>query len=1421
MSELLISRLTTWFDCQPSQRALHDAHCEISWGVLGHEARHLATCIGNRGMGTGQLIAVIGPRNVETVIALVGVMLSGAAYTIVEVPGLPFDASDRLAQIQPDLVIATGGFAPTCANALTYSLAGNGQPGTGVTRDAGGPEAAAYVLYTSGSTGEPKGVAVSHGNIAHYCQSLAQALAIPPGLSYAHVSTFAADLGNTGLFLMLWTGGSLYIADEAERKDPQALYRLLMERDIDVLKITPTQWRTVLAQIPASPGRRPALGWLLLGGEALESSLAQATLASGATARLINHYGPTETTVGVSIYPVVEQGSAGADERSVPIGKALGGTHFRVVDPEGNLCAPEQTGELFIGGPQVAIGYWKRPELNQGRFLNIAGMRYYRTGDRVVLDSDGHLRFMGRGDLQVKVNGYRVELSHIEAVLLSALDTRAVVVHHRFDDRDYLLCACEGLSRSAPELRTRLAQHLPPHMIPFSFYLLPLLPMNANGKLDRSAVSVELIKRFADDLGDVVVEHAETATPEDKIRAKFQRHCRTANVGTTSNFFDMGGDSLDAVRLISELQLDGFDVTARAFLSAPTLEGLFAQLDRERPCSPAQHHDAVEGPCAAGPAQAWFLQQDFREPNRWSQSMFIEAGVALNADRLREATAQVLQRHPLLRSRFHFDHATEQWVFEATDTYATAFSHVETGAVSDLDTLLNGRYTALEQNLNISTGRLFFLELIEAGGHQYLLAVAHHLVVDVVSWGLILDELTVHYTHPANATPLRARTYDRWVRHLHQEGPRWASDSAWWRQRLPDACSPSFEAGTENDAQTAWIAFTPAQTSTILENATATGVPIDRYLMGTYLQVANRHWPEPTVGVTIESHGRLSLNDDVDVSRTVGWFTAAFPVVLNAVDLLDTPAQVIEQALREIPDLGHSHALSGLPPLATRYCFNYLGRARLGLRDDLKLRPALVTYEGVRGQENHRVNQFKLTGRLVEDQLVLDLNFNGRATSSAHMQHFVQDFRTALLGEAANPHPCYLSPHSSSGALWNIPRQVLMHKRTQEDARARPAPSCLFLTGATGFLGVHVLRELLSHSQATIHCLVRAGSPAMAWQRLADTWAYYFKDDTPALSSTRVNVLVGDVCQLGFGLAQGEWDQLAARVDSVYHFAADTRLVGSRADMQRSIVGPTHELVRLLETGRGKSLHFMSTLAVGGCYRGDGPVRFDEDALDVGQSFLNEYERSKFMAEGVVRELAYRGHSAFIYRSGNVTGHSQTALFQRNADANRWVQCISAIAHAGTAPLSYDEPLVLSPIDTVAQGIVALSLDPMLPAGTYHVDSPFTVSANQFVQALQQLDIPVRRIDADGLQAALERSGKTALAPVALGMFWASREPRNVTYDHSRTLARLRTYGIEFPQLSSTWVDHFVRRLDDLGLFRQATPMERTASSKNRSQPQC
>ncbi|QDQ83391.1 non-ribosomal peptide synthetase [Paraburkholderia megapolitana] len=1393
----------------------------LTYGELNTQAESLALTLGANGVKPGQLVVLFMPRSPAIVMGMLAIMMAGGAYTVVEANGAPHEQLKQIADIDADFLIVS--------SELTHLAGETGLPwctSHGAPADMRAPlesrlvpapgDATAYVLFTSGSTGVPKGVAVSHDNLAHYCTGLIVRLGLPDGMTYAHVSTLSADLGNTCLFTALWTGGTLYLAGEHERKDPLAMVSALNRHRVNVLKITPTHWKSILAVAQAAGEHAPKLEWLILGGERLQTALARRTLESGVTRRLANHYGPTESTIGVTVQPVALAALGDDGDATVPIGRPFGRTTLKIRTAEGIFGTADIEGELYIGGPSVAQGYRNREEATRERFVELENStgRYYRTGDWVRADGEGTITFLGRVDRQVKVNGYRVELEHVERAIRSKADIgHVVVVHHRHQEHDYLLCAYEGLAQEPAALRREMQHILPGYMIPVVFEHYASLPTNQNGKIDGGTIKQLLIdtfsRRHAPGAAYLASAHADDDL-QTFITRVFRKYVGERCYSPDDNFFDLGADSLDAIQLIAELQLSGYPVSAHAFLERPTVRGVLAMIDGEQARTapaPAPEETADRWPCS--PAQQEFLKRGFAEPNRWNQAMVLELGVQLDPLVLERAFDRLVSEHALLRAGFHRDEALGQWYFRSQPTVDSILSicAAQEAPWSDLGPFVNERYGHLASQLDIESGQTFRAELSIIRGKQFLLLVGHHLAVDVISWRILLDDLMRHYSVLEGVEPatraIRSCTFGQWCQHLETHQARLYADRNYWLEQPRQEPFSASHAGVEAHSGTAWIAFSAVETEALSKIAASQNMGIDRMLLAGFFEQCADARPDEVVQVDVESHGRLSLSPDVDVSRTIGWFTSTFPVAFERGQITSIGlASALHERLNRLPNLGHAYTLiDGMQHgTRSRYCFNFLGRQRLGLRNDWKMKLVSIELPSLRGAQNDRVYDLKLTGKIVDGQLILDLNFDASADTAPSIEQFVLNLKERIL-QPVDPGlrssgPPRMHDANSSGALWNIPADIVSSNGAD---RKRRSYESIFVTGANGFIGIYALYELLLSTDAHIICLVRDSGDESAASRLFDAWSAFFDPNELESRWSRISVIAGDITQPCLGMSDVEWDMTSRSADAIYHFAADTRLVGSTTEMRASILHSTREIVRLAEQGRQKDLHFMSTLAVSGMCAGDEPRTFDEDSLDVGQTFFNEYERTKFDAEVLVRNFAYQGRSAFIYRSGNVTGHSETALFQRNATANRWVQCLRAIVTIGKAPRVYTERIILSPVDIVARGIVAISLDSNVSGGTFHVDSESAVPASMFIDSIEALGAPIERVDNANLAELFRHSGRLDHADIALGYFWAVRGSRNIRYDNSRTLAMLASSDIAFRPLDSAWVTRFVENLRQSG----------------------
>jgi thioester reductase-like protein/amino acid adenylation domain-containing protein len=451
-------------------------------------------------------------------------------------------------------------------------LGGLGQPSI---------ENLAYVLYTSGSTGQPKGVAIEHRQILNYLHTILEKLELPAGAKFATVSTFAADLGNTVIFPALCTGGCLHIVSQDRASDPEALAEYFQRHPIDCLKIVPSHLATLLAS-SASSSVLPRQ-CLVLGGEAASWDLIEKVQQSAPNCRILNHYGPTETTVGVLTYPVKSKGDS-YNTKTVPIGRAIANTQVYLLDEQLQPVPIGVPGELYIGGAGLAREYLNRPELTAEKFITVENLggqdthptRVYKTGDKARYLPDGNIEFLGRVDYQVKIRGFRVELGEIEAVLSQHPGVRQAVVSLSEDEsgNNRLIGYVVPNPKQAPsvsDLRHFLLNKFPEYMVPSAFVLLKTLPLTPNGKVDRRALPAA--EQTRPELEAVFV--APRTQIEQQLAEIWAKLLGLEKVGIHDNFFDLGGHSLLITQLLAKVR-DTFQVnlSLRSLFELPTVANI-------------------------------------------------------------------------------------------------------------------------------------------------------------------------------------------------------------------------------------------------------------------------------------------------------------------------------------------------------------------------------------------------------------------------------------------------------------------------------------------------------------------------------------------------------------------------------------------------------------------------------------------------------------------------------------------------------------------------------------------------------------------------------------------------------------------------------------------------------------------------------
>ncbi|MFF8959712.1 amino acid adenylation domain-containing protein [Streptomyces sp. NPDC014894] len=802
------------------------------------------------------------------------------------------------------------------------------------------PQHPAYVIYTSGSTGRPKGVVTTHHGLAALAAAQAERLRVDPGSRVLQLASPSFDASVMESLMALATGATLVVPEPGPLAG-ELLGETIAARRITHALIPPT------ALTGLEPDGLETLRTLVVGGEACSAPLA-ARWAPGR--RMINAYGPTEATACVTMSePLVPGGTP-------PIGGPLTGVRLHVLDTMLRPAPPGAVGELYAAGPGVAQGYLGRPGLTAERFTaepgGPPGSRMYRTGDLVSRDERGVLRYHGRGDDQIKIRGFRVEPGEIAAALQSDPAVRTAAVTVRQDGAGgprrlvgYLVPADPSAAIDTDAVRAGLARSLPDHMVPGALVTVDALPVTPNGKLDTAALPAPDFSAAAG--------RAACGTPEEeRLAAVFAAVLRLPAVGAEDDFFALGGDSILSIQLVARARAAGVRVTPREIFEHPTVRRLAALVAERDPvtagAAPGDPAPAT-GEAPLTPVMRWLAGR--RGPfGRFSQSMLLTLPPGIGDEALARVLGAVLDRHDALRARADLAAGT---FFVPPGPYDTAdlLEHGEGDGRFD-DAGLAREVDRLAAGLDPAAGRMVRARVWRPGGpgSGRLLLVVHHLVVDGVSWRILLDDLAQAWSAVAEGrAPALApvpTSFRGWAHALTERAAGRAAELPLWREALtaPGALpriAPG-RTGAVGRARHRIVALPAGTTRTLLTTAVERhGARVQDVLLAA-LAGAVRDWSgtdRVSFPVHVEGHGReQQIAEGLDLARTVGWFTSVYPVRLTAARS-DSYAEIVARVrddLARVPDSGIGYgllrylhpdsgeALAALPEPAL--AFNYLGR---------------------------------------------------------------------------------------------------------------------------------------------------------------------------------------------------------------------------------------------------------------------------------------------------------------------------------------------------------------------------------------------------------------------------------------------------------------------------------------------------------------
>ncbi|WP_409285766.1 amino acid adenylation domain-containing protein, partial [Pseudomonas protegens] len=993
----------------PEACALVFGEQQLSYAELDARANRLARLLREQGVAADVLVGICIERSIEMVVGLLAIHKAGGAY----VPLDPEYPRDRLAYMIEDsgirLLLSQRSLLPlldfqAAAEAPKVILLDQDQDAL-LAYDSGpletlvDPLNLAYVIYTSGSTGKPKGAGNSHAALVNRLCWMQQAYGLDASDAVLQKTPFSFDVSVWEFFWPLMTGARLVVAAPGAHREPARLIDTIIDHGISTLHFVPSMLQAFIHEqgVSACTG----LKRIVCSGEALPLEAQQQVFARLPGAGLYNLYGPTEAAIDVTHWTCVDEGAS-----SVPIGQPIANLRTHVLDAQLLPVPAGVAGELYLGGAGLARSYHRRPALTAERFVPCpfqAGARLYRTGDRVRQRADGVIEYLGRLDHQVKLRGLRIELGEIEARLMEHPQVREATVLV-VDGKQLVayLVLQEAAADWREELMAYLGRSLPEYMVPAQWVPQESMPLTPNGKLDRKA-----LLSYA---GEVLL--APYSAPREGVEQTLAQIwgalLAVEQVGLDDNFFALGGDSIISIQVVSRARLAGLLLSPRDLFQHQTLRSL-AQAAKPVAAGPVDS-GPVQGAVALTPVQHWFMEQAVPQRQHWNQSLLLQARQPLEAERLSQALTRLVTHHDALRLRVR--KGAEGW----QQAYAIDAGELLWQRSAATAEQLTELCEAAQRSLDLEQGPLLRAMLVNlADGSQRLLLVIHHWAVDGVSWRVLLEDLQQLYTQPELALAPRSSSYQAWSAHLQQAALARSAELDYWQAQIPQQLAelPVDHPGAaleHRHEQKITLTLGVQRTAQLLQQATAAYRTQINDLLLTALARTLGHWTGAEGSlVQLEGHGRESLGSELDLGRSVGWFTSLFPVYLRGGGEPGAALKAIKEQLRGVPDkglgfgllryLGDDASRAAMAQLAQpRVTFNYLGQFDRQFDAQALLLPA--SEKAGQSQDPHAplANWLVIEGQVYGGELSLNWGFSREMYEPATIQGLVDLYREELEG---------------------------------------------------------------------------------------------------------------------------------------------------------------------------------------------------------------------------------------------------------------------------------------------------------------------------------------------------------------------------------------------------------------------------------------
>lgn len=1005
----------------PEKCALVYKGKEMTYREVNEQSNNLARLLQNQGIEQEEIIGIMSERSFEMVIGILAVLKAGGAYMPID-PNFPIERiSYMLENSQAKRVMAQMKFSQQIASDVSIIdlddrniYTGDGEsPAININ-----PNQLAYVIYTSGSTGNPKGVMVEHSSVLNIIIDLQEKYPLEENDAYLLKTPITFDVSVAELFGWFHSGGRLVILEQGAEKEPLAILNAIDRHHITHINFVPSMLSAFINTLQDQEFNvLNKLKYVFVAGEALPVELVKQFFQLTERVQLENIYGPTEST----IYATHHSLKRSDIQTTIPIGTPMKNIKTYIVNPSNQLQPIGVVGELCIGGAGIARGYLNNTELTNEKFVDnpySPGEKMYRTGDLARWSQNRTIEYLGRIDHQVKIRGIRIELGEIESAIKQNELVKDCVVSAISDSKGLKRLAAYIVLRTKENIDwvTYLNDLLPEYMIPNYFMVMDVLPTNNSGKIDRKSLPIPNLSLINDsnDYSEPVGEM------ESEMASIWQDLLGVKQIGRTDDFFKLGGDSIAVIQMISRLRKQGYQLEPKLVYVNKTIAQLSKKIVKTKSV-PVVSQSAVKGEVRLTPIQKWFFEQNFSEANHWNLPALICFKQSYSLEVFKQALIAIVNHHDALRLTFSQDE--DHW----TQTNAGIVEDIQLNVIdcsvlsdSEQESMILEISSNAQRSLKLEEGLLLKPLLFQCNdGSQKLFLAAHHLVMDGVSWRIIAEDLELSLNHLAQGNtpvlPSKTTSYKEWAEAQYQyaESDEIKEELTYWNsiieEQSPFLSEIPGESGTEGEAESIKIVLSETYTKKIMRTAnSAYNTEMNDLLLAALYRAAKISTGNQSLSLMLEGHGRENIVEGLDLTRTVGWFTSAFPLVIKgAADAsIGDQIKLVKETIRSIPAKGigfgilnylrKRNELEGGAYKAPQILFNYLGQMDSNSSEGkvLLAHPSTGDFHSPAAKRAYAV---EINSMVIDGRLEADISLNRELANNPKIKTFIAAFEQELI----------------------------------------------------------------------------------------------------------------------------------------------------------------------------------------------------------------------------------------------------------------------------------------------------------------------------------------------------------------------------------------------------------------------------------------